>query len=436
MTLALWLRDRGHQVTLLEASDHLGGLAAPWELGDVVWDRHYHVIVNSDAHLLALLDRLDLSGDMRWVETRTGVASGGKVYSVSNTLEYLRFPPLAMTDKVRIAWTIVYGSRVRDWRRLEGIPVEVWLRRHSGDQAFERFWLPLLRSKLGDNYRHTSAAFIWATIQRLYAARRSGLKKELFGYVKGGYANIISRFTAALTSAGVEIRVGAPVTTVRRDGNEVLVAVAGESLGFDRVVLTTPAPLTARLVPDLTTEETETLRNVEYQGIICASMLTYDGLSGYYVTNITDPAPFTGVIEMSALVDRGELGGRHLVYLPRYTSGDDDVLTMTDAEIEEMFLGGVKRLFPEFDRSSVLAFMVSRQPHVFPVPHVGYSGRVPAMEASIPGVYVVNSAQILNGTLNVNETLQLAARALPILAGEVGYEPALLERPVPPLVPA
>ena len=45
---------------------------------------------------------------------------------------------------------------------------------------------PLLRAKLGDAYQAASAAFIWATIQRLYAARRSGLKKEMFGYVPGG----------------------------------------------------------------------------------------------------------------------------------------------------------------------------------------------------------------------------------------------------------
>jgi hypothetical protein len=44
-----------------------------------------------------------------------------------------------------------------------------------------RIWLPLLKSKLGDNYRITSASFIWATIARMYAARRSGLKREMFG---------------------------------------------------------------------------------------------------------------------------------------------------------------------------------------------------------------------------------------------------------------
>ena len=49
MTLALRLSRSGHKVTLFEASDSLGGLAAPWQLGDVTWDRHYHVTLLSDS---------------------------------------------------------------------------------------------------------------------------------------------------------------------------------------------------------------------------------------------------------------------------------------------------------------------------------------------------------------------------------------------------
>ena len=41
------------------------------------------------------------------------------------------------------------------------------------------------------------AAFIWATIARMYAARRSGLKEERFGYVPGGYARVLEKADAA-----------------------------------------------------------------------------------------------------------------------------------------------------------------------------------------------------------------------------------------------
>jgi hypothetical protein len=42
---------------------------------------------------------------------------------------------------------------------------------------------------------------------------------------------------------------------------------------------------------------------------------------------------------------------------------------------------------------------------------LNYSERLPPMTTSIPGIHIINSAQICNGTLNVNETVQLAEKA-------------------------
>src|SRR5207244_1562381 len=132
MTLAHRLAQHGQDVTLFEAADALGGLASAWSLGDVVWDRHYHVTLLSDTHLRALLGELGLEADMKWVETKTGFYSGGRLYSMSNTLEFLRFPPLGLFDKLRLGATIFYASRVTNWRRLEAVGVADWLLRLSG----------------------------------------------------------------------------------------------------------------------------------------------------------------------------------------------------------------------------------------------------------------------------------------------------------------
>jgi hypothetical protein len=47
---------------------------------------------------------------------------------------------------------------------------------------------------------------------------------------------------------------------------------------------------------------------------------------------------------------------------------------------------------------------------VFPRPTPGYSQRVPRVDSAVPGLSILNSSQILNGTLNVNETVSLAQR--------------------------
>jgi protoporphyrinogen oxidase len=412
MTLAYRLAQAGHSVTLIEGAGELGGLAAAWSLGDVVWDKHYHVTLLSDSRLRDLLREIGLEAEMRWVVTRTGFFCDGRLHSMSSALEFLTFPPLGLIDKLRLAGTILYASRVDDWRRLEDVGVEQWLRRLSGNRTFERIWQPLLRSKLGENYKRTSAAFIWATIQRLYAARRSGLKREMFGYVPGGYARILSRFAEVLERAGVRVRLGSGVRRVEPAGGGLSVTTEdGRSEGFDQVAVTAPASVAERICGGLDDEERARLLGVAYQGIVCASLLLRRPLAGYYVTNITDSGvPFTGVIEMSAFVDRDQFGGHCLVYLPRYLDPDDPGFELSDAAVEEQALAALTRMYPGFDRSDLLCFKVSRVRRVFALPTLGYSRRLPPISTSVPGLHVVNSAHILNGTLNVNETLELAER--------------------------
>jgi protoporphyrinogen oxidase len=422
MTLAHRLAQAGQRVTLVEAAPEIGGLASAWQFDDLYWDRHYHVTLLSDFQNRQILTELGLEKDMRWVETKTGVYADGQLYSVSNAIEFLKFPPLGLIDKIRLAMTIVWGSKITDWRKLEQISVSDWLKRWSGNRTFRKFWLPLLRAKLGDNYTKASAAFIWATIYRLYAARRNGLKKELFGYLPGGYGRMLKRFGDVLQKEGVEIRLGQPVHQVYANLNQqpCLDLASGETLTFDQVVITAAAPIAAKLCPQLNDHEVSQLNAIEYQGILCASMLLKKPISPYYVTNITEEnVPFTGIIEMTALVDRdAEFGGRSLIYLPKYIPSGSADFSLTDAELEEQFISAIEGLYPEFDRRDVLNFQVSRVKYVMALSTLNYSKTLPSMHTSVPGVHIVNSAHIVNATLNVNDTIQLAERAVPELLSQ------------------
>jgi protoporphyrinogen oxidase len=424
MTLAHRLAQRGERVTLCEAAPQLGGLASAWSLGDVVWDRHYHVTLLSDTHLRALLDEIGLEQEMRWVETKTGFYSGGRLHSMSTTLEFLKFPPLSMWERLRLGGTIFLASKLRNWRRLEKVTVESWLRRWSGRGAFEKIWLPLLRAKLGEAYRKTSAAFIWAHTQRMYKARRSGHKKEMFGYVPGGYARILDRLAEVLEAEGVEIRCAAAVQRVTSSAERaVSIQFADGSMEtFDRIVFTTPAPIVAAACPQLNDDERKRFTGVEYLGITCSSLLLKKPISTYYVTNITDGwVPLTAIIEMTTIVDPSELGGHSLVYLPKYMMSDDPAFAESDEAVRERCLSTLEKMHPHFSRDDVLAFRTSRARYVMALPTLSYSERLPPMQTSIPGVYAVNSAHILKGNLNVNETIQIAEEAVEgVLAGAIG----------------
>ena len=415
LTLALRMAKQGHDVTLIEAGPSLGGLASIWKLGDVMWDRHYHVTLMSDSRLLNLIEEIGLSGDLKWVETKTGFYTGGKLYSMSDTAEFLKFPPLNLIEKLRLGGTIFYASKIRNWKRLEKIKVADWLARWSGKGTFEKIWQPLLKAKLGESYKRTAASFIWAHISRMYKARRTGLKKEMFGYVTGGYRSIIERLGELLEEMNVDIKVDHPVSKIQKqaDGKFSIDFQNQASQTFDRVIMTTPNSIMSRVCADISQDEKDRFDKVEYLGIVCASLLMKKPISKFYVTNITDTwVPMTAVIEMTTIVDTEEFGGKSLVYLPKYVPADHELFDKSDEEIEESFIAALEKMYPGFDREDVEAFKISRVRSVMAIPTLRYSELLPPMKSSVDGMYFVNSSYILRGNLNVNETITIAEEAM------------------------
>lgn len=415
MTLAHRLSQQGHEVTVYEAAPELGGLVSSWKMGDVEWDKFYHVILLSDFRTRGILKDIGLEDKIEWVETKTGFFMNGKLYSMSDTIEFLKFPTLNLIDKFRLGLTIIVASKIKNWKRLEKIPVTKWLRRWSGKRTYNKIWLPLLRAKLGESYQRTSAVFIWATIQRLYGARRSGLKKEMFGFVPGGYKVVIDAFKKTLLDEGVKVYTSraAREVGISQQGKPSVSFSDGLIEEFDEVIVTLPSGLAAKLCKGLSETEVQRLNAVDYLGVICVGVLLDKSISHFYITNITDSSvPFTGVIEMSALVDKKYLGGNALVYLPKYVDPNDPLFNQSDEEILKYFMDNLKKMYPWLNDDNIKFAGVARAKHVITVAKLDYSALLPDIRTSLPGVYIVNTSHIKDGTLNVNETVRVAETKL------------------------
>lgn len=417
LTLAHRLAQAGQSVTLIEASSRLGGLADAWQVGDVTWDRHYHVTLTSDRHLRSLLSEIGLEDQLVWRTTQSDFYTDGRFHPLNNSVDFLRFPPLNPIDKFRLGATIMYASTIKDGRPLEAVSLEDWLVRLSGRSTFEKIWRPLVRAKLGDNYKRASAAYIWTVINRFYGAREKGAaKKELFGYVAGGYDRIVERMREVLTKAGVAIETERPVERIWRQGGEVRVRTGQGERAYDRVVFTGASALATRVCDGLTDGEKERMGRTLYQGIVCASVLLRKPLRGSYITYIADASvPYTAVIEMTAIVDPATFGGRSLVYLPAYVPSDDALFEVSDAEVEQRFCAALLRMYPALASDDIEAFRISRVRHVLAISTLNYTANLPPIETSVPGLYVLNSAHIVNASLNVNDTIRLAEERMPLL---------------------
>ncbi|MGD1857623.1 MAG: hypothetical protein ACFB2W_25585, partial [Leptolyngbyaceae cyanobacterium] len=62
---------------------------------------------------------------------------------------------------------------------------------------------------------------------------------------------------------------------------------------------------------------------------------------------------------------------------------------------------------------------------VFALATKKYSETLPPISMSAPGVHILNSSHIVNGTLNVNESIMLAEKQLPAIIQQSKQRPSL-----------
>lgn len=141
--IAYDLSARGHEVTLFEAADELGGLARSFQLGDIRIERYYHFICADDTEYFKYLKRLGIESTLRWATTRMGFHYDKKLYPFSSPFDLLKCAALTPVGRLRYAALAARCSLTTNWQALDDIPAKEWLIRHLGLEAY-RVTLELL----------------------------------------------------------------------------------------------------------------------------------------------------------------------------------------------------------------------------------------------------------------------------------------------------
>ena len=409
LALAQRLSARGHEVTVVERENQVGGLATWEDHGPFTFDRYYHVILPSDRYLLSFLRDIGLESEMRWATTLTGFYVDEQLHSMSNSMEFLRFRPLSLWSKFRLAMTILYCSRINDWKRLERVTVEDFLIRHSGRKTYEKMWKPLLLAKLGESYKRVSAVFIWTYIKRMFSARDSSASKEKMGHVYGGYKTVFDRLLDVLTERNSKVMLGQTVERIspasRGDGIDVMIGSSVQH--FDKVIFTGPVNVLEKVADRSLVSVENSGHRVEYLGVLCMALITREPLTEYYILNIADERiPFTGIVGMGNLLETEEMAGCFLTYLPKYVLSTDEELRRPESELRAEFLAGVRRIYPNLMDEDIVSAKVHRAFKVQPLQVLNFSKQIPTSDTHHPDFFVHNTAQFVNNTLNNNEVIR------------------------------
>lgn len=403
ISLGYLLSRQGQKVEIFEASPVLGGLAGPMYLEDgTAVDRFYHAILSSDSYLNKLCTELGIADQLRFRETRMGFFYQGAIYSMNTVMEFLRFPPLGWIDRFRLGLTVLYAQYVRDWRKLEGIPVDKWLIGLSGQRTYENIWRPLLKAKFDGTFANTPATYMWARLVRTKSTRAGANQKEEAGHLIGGYITMIKAMVNQIEAVGGKIHLQTPVQEVVIEQGRVRgIRLGIEIRSFNTVVVTMQAPIFRRLIPGANQEYKDFLDKTEYLGIVCPLLVLDRPLTGYWTLNITDDrVPFTGIIETTAYIDPQYSGGHHLVYMPKYTAPGSQWQQMSDDEIKQVWLENLEKMFPQFDRSWVRYFLVHRERYVEPLHGLNETHLIPEIKTPIENLYLATTAQIYPALTN------------------------------------
>jgi protoporphyrinogen oxidase len=417
---AYFLAKAGHRPAVLESSAQLGGLGTHFEHHGVTMDRHYHVILDSDAELIVLIAEIGLADQLRWTETGMGFLVDGQLYGFNSPLDLLRFRALGLSDRLRTGLGALYITKLkRSGCDLDAVRAVDWLRSLFGQRVFERIWDPLLRAKFGDRRDGVPAYWVWNMLNR----EKDG-GQEVKGSLRCGYHGLAAAIAAAIAARGGEVRLQSPVRAIEEAPGGVRVTTARGSERFDAVVSTLPLPVLARIVQGGLGPAVP-LRDLAYQGVVNALVVSRKQLERFYWTAVVDPRfPFQGVVETTHVIPPAWVGGRHLCYVMNYCDPDSELYRRSDDVVAGQAVEGLAAVYPRFSRRDVEAVYVFRAPYVEPAWTVGYLKRRPAPRVGRSRLYVCSTAQAYPRVTAWNTSVSLAAETVTTLLDDLARSAA------------
>lgn len=407
---AAWdLKKAGHDVTIFESASHVGGLASGFK--EPHWDssveKFYHHWFQSDSEMLGMIRELGLEDKVIFPRPLTVMYHKQKWYPFDSILNALRFPGLGFgLNKIRFGFVGLFLRLTNNWRALEQVTAHEWMLKYAGRQVYEQMWQPLLIGKFGPFYKDVNMAWMWARIK----ARTTRL-----GTFEGGFQNFSDLFAEKLREAGVGIRLGTSIESIKQEQAGLSVRSEQGAESFDKVLVTTSPNLMAKLCPELPENYLKGLLGLKSMGAVVMTLSLKHQLSkdGFYWFNVPkeEGYPFLALVEHTNFVSSDHFGGDYIVYAGDYLEAGHEYFSMSADELLERFIPAFQKFNPEFKHEWINKIWVHKTNYAQPVPLVGHSKNIPAIQTPIDGLYFASMSQVYPWDRGTNFAVEIGRRA-------------------------
>ena len=343
LAAAFDLTRLGHSVTIYEAADYVGGLAAGFK--DDAWDwsleRFYHHWFANDEAVLGLIEELGLSDRVLFPRPVTSNWHEGRIYQHDSIGSALKLPIISWPAKMRYGLAGLYLKLTRNWRSLERYTAHEWLLRYMGREAYETLWQPLFIGKFGEHYREVNMAWFWARVYK---------RTPHLGTFIGGFQALLDALAGQVRAQGGTILLNTAVQSIEPvegengKGRGIVITAAEARYHYDSAIGTVGPGLMARLAPQLPDDYLGQLEGLKSLGaLVLILALKHQLLERTYWLNLParspdqsqNEFPFMALVEHTNYVPSAHFGGDHLVYCGDYVAPEHRYFQMSREELLE-----------------------------------------------------------------------------------------------------
>lgn len=400
LAAAVKLVDDGHEVVVFEAGEKAGGLAAGFRPSGWDWNLElfYHHIFANDKAIIKLAKKVGWPAFFETPVTSSFIKA--KEVQLDTPISLLKFVELSIWARVRMGMGLAMLKLIPNGQFLEKYKVVEMLPKLVGGEGYVKIWLPLLRAKFGKFVNKVNMAWFWARVYKRTAR---------LGYFIGGFEKLAEKCGEYITKKGGKVIFNSKIATIRSDLRDAKVRplssqyqIQGET--FDKVLITTPAPLADKLIGKGKIKWPE----IDYLwGQTLVLEMKESLLQSYWLNILEKDWPFLVAVEHTNFINKKHYGNKVVIYLGNYLENRDKRLEMSEKELLDLYAPYIQIINPLFKKKWVKRMWKWQAPFAQPVFPIGYSAQIPGIRVKDTGIFVTNMSMVYPFDRGTNYAVEL-----------------------------
>ena len=411
LNIAKELEKEGQEVTIFEKNEYVGGMVDTVQLYGTRLEKYYRHIFKSDREAISLIEEMGLKDDLIWPSTKMGYLTNRKIYEFGTPISLLKFKELNFIQKLRFGFNVVHIKLINDYKKIEKVTAENWLKERIGEDIYSKIWEPLLISKFGEKKSQVSMAWLWGKIKlRSTSSTKDG---EQLGYIKGSYQKLSDKLYKYLIDKNVKIKLKTKIQSVEKTNEKYIVKYTDNEIEkedqFDIIISTVNyRTFLSMFEKYIKKEEKEKLEKVKYTSARTMLISTNKSFSPFYWLNVGDnDIPFGGIIEHTNFIDKSNYNNNHIIYISNYMTEDNKLYNLSEEDLLKEYMKYLTQINKDFTMENIVEYHVYDEKYAQPIIECNYSDFIMEDKLKDENIYLCTMPQIYPEDRGMNYAIKL-----------------------------